>query len=351
MLKKLQFIFAIAAILCISTNVVHVAGSEVIIPKDGSSYVVMRVNSRYMNVNGEVLEIDPGRVTVPMLVNNRTMIPARALLESMGGQVDWDEATKQISLKVNDKVIIMTLNQSVYFASGAENTMDVAPFERNGRTYVPLRFASEALGSKVYWYPNKQEILVSFNAPYIGATAYSATARPTVRPTSAPIPTSTLIPISTPKPTPKPTPTWNNLVSPTLAPNFSNPASTAGSWTKIKIEGDAVFTKNTQDALDLIEEKSIASYKMVTKYIGIIRQSSYSGMAANYSPPTYLVGETANSETVWYASTIVHDSYHSKLYHDYLAQHGNVPDDIWMGATAEGQCLEIQIAFLEEIGA
>jgi hypothetical protein len=35
---------------------------------------------------------------------------------------------------------------------------------------------------------------------------------------------------------------------------------------------------------------------------------------------------------------------------DYLAQYGNVPDDIWMWATAEGQCLEIQIAFLEEIG-
>jgi hypothetical protein len=30
--------------------------------------------------------------------------------------------------------------------------MDVAPFIQNDRTYVPLRFISEALGYEVKWY-------------------------------------------------------------------------------------------------------------------------------------------------------------------------------------------------------
>jgi len=118
------------------------------------------------------------------------------------------------------------------------------------------------------------------------------------------------------------------------------------------IEGDDNFEAKTLEALYLIQYKSSENYNMVIKYVGRIKQGQQSGMAAYENPPTYYVGKaTYSSKRDWYASTIVHDAYHSKLYHDYIQSHGWVPNDIWTGEKAEYACLEIQISFLEEIQA
>ena len=124
-----------------------------------------------------------------------------------------------------------------------------------------------------------------------------------------------------------------------------------GYWTEIKIIGDESFTQNTKNALDVIKSSN-SSHKLVMRYICIIQQNSYSGMRAYDNPPSFQVGNaTYTASTTWYASAIVHDAYHSKLYHDYLETHDKVPDDVWTGYNAEMQCLSVQISFLKEIGA
>lgn len=58
-------------------------------------------------------------------------------------------------------------------------------------------------------------------------------------------------------------------------------------------------------------------------------------------------------QSYWYAGTIVHDANHSKLYHDYLAAYPSsvVPDDVWIGRSAEKQSLDVQYDVLIKIGA
>ena len=124
--------------------------------------IVMKLDSKYMSVNGKTVEVDPGRETTPILLNDRTMVPARALTEAIGGTVDWYEATERIVLWVDGNVLTMTLNSNSYVINGAEKTMDVAPTELNGRTYIPLRFASEALGCGVTWVEATNEIIVVY---------------------------------------------------------------------------------------------------------------------------------------------------------------------------------------------
>ncbi|MCL1806115.1 MAG: S-layer homology domain-containing protein [Oscillospiraceae bacterium] len=120
----------------------------------------------------------------------------------------------------------------------------------------------------------------------------------------------------------------------------------------ILLDGGDLFTQNTQAALELIQEKSPSGWELVTSYIGCIQQGESSGMWAFLTPPTFVVGNaTYTSSTTWYASSIVHDAHHSKQYHDHLAVHGSVPNEVWTGYDAEMQCLAVQIAFLEEIGA
>jgi hypothetical protein len=76
-------------------------------------------------------------------------------------------------------------------------------------------------------------------------------------------------------------------------------------------------------------------------------------MWAYKTPPTYEMSDTnAFYSLTWCAATIAHDSFHSKLYHDYRKEHSEpVPDAVWTGRAAEQLCMKHQLAVMERIGA
>ena len=86
-----------------------------------------------------------------------------------------------------------------------------------------------------------------------------------------------------------------------------------------------------------------------------LQEGERSGMWAYKKPPSYKMSDTnAFYSLTWCAATIAHDSFHSKLYHDYLKQHlgaVRVPDDVWTGEAAERKCLAHQTRVLKDIGA
>jgi hypothetical protein len=49
----------------------------------------------------------------------------------------------------SQNTITLTIASSKCTVNGEDKWMDVAPFVQNGRTFVPIRFVSEALGAKV----------------------------------------------------------------------------------------------------------------------------------------------------------------------------------------------------------
>ena len=123
--------------------------------------------------------------------------------------------------------------------------------------------------------------------------------------------------------------------------------------TPITIIGDDEFIEKTKAALSLIKKDAVRFYNVITNYVSIIRRAESSGMRAYDPLPTFNVGKkTAQSQLTWYASTIVHDAHHSKLYNDYVKASGSpVPSNIWTGREAENYCLSAQEEFLETIHA
>lgn len=119
------------------------------------------------------------------------------------------------------------------------------------------------------------------------------------------------------------------------------------------VEGDDEFQKKTYEALALIKEKAPDQYDVVKKYISIIRMAEKSGMRAYDDPPVYEVGSATSSASLsWYASTICHDAYHSKLYHDYFKKFRvKPPNSAWTGRGAENKCLAFQKKCLEKFSA
>ncbi|AOT69969.1 copper amine oxidase N-terminal domain-containing protein [Geosporobacter ferrireducens] len=87
--------------------------------------------------------------TPPVIKEGRTLIPARALSESFGANVSWEADTKTVTIEKNDYRIIIQLNHQIAMVNEKEMFLDVPAEMMNHRTLVPLRFILESLGLKV----------------------------------------------------------------------------------------------------------------------------------------------------------------------------------------------------------
>jgi uncharacterized repeat protein (TIGR02543 family) len=124
--------------------------------------ITLTIDDPYMYVNGVRKEIDPGRGTVPMIVSGRTIMPIRAVVEAMGGTIVFDDLTRAITLAAKGHSIIMWLDELHFVADSKSMYTDVAPASINGRTMVPLRFASENLGCEVEWFGATRSIEIRY---------------------------------------------------------------------------------------------------------------------------------------------------------------------------------------------
>lgn len=85
----------------------------------------------------------------PIIKDNRTLVPFRAILEKAGAKVDWNQEAKKVTAELDGKKIEMTIAQKKIMVDGKEVELDVAPMIKEGRTLIPLRGMFENLGFKV----------------------------------------------------------------------------------------------------------------------------------------------------------------------------------------------------------
>lgn len=87
----------------------------------------------------------------PYVKDGRTMIPLRVIAESLNVKVEWDEKESRIDLRrLNDKIQLW-IGKKEALKNDQTLAFDVAPEIVDGRTFVPLRFVVEAFGAKVSW--------------------------------------------------------------------------------------------------------------------------------------------------------------------------------------------------------
>lgn len=119
----------------------------------------LQIGNQYMNVNGVGRLID-NNGTTPVLSSGRTMLPIRAVIETLGGIIEWDENTFTTTVKIADKNIKIKIGDKVAYVNGTAKTLDVPAQLINKRTMLPLRFVMENLGADVSWDDNTQIIVI-----------------------------------------------------------------------------------------------------------------------------------------------------------------------------------------------
>jgi len=107
-----------------------------------------------VKLNGAFLTFEDAS---PALVDGRTMLPFRAILEAMGADVSYDSENRMATAVKGERTLCLTLDSTEMQMEEAGEThvieMDVAPYleEKTGRIYVPVRFLADALDYNVYW--------------------------------------------------------------------------------------------------------------------------------------------------------------------------------------------------------
>ena len=92
----------------------------------------------------------------PVAMNNRTLVPLRAIFEGLGATVDWNGEKQTILATRGDTAIMLQLgvpSMAKQVGNGAIQyiQLDVAPLAMNNRTLVPVRAISEAFDCQVLW--------------------------------------------------------------------------------------------------------------------------------------------------------------------------------------------------------
>jgi hypothetical protein len=124
----------------------------------------LRIGNATAYLNGNALQMD---VKPYLKYNMHTMVPFRIIAESLGATVGWDGTARKVSYEFRGIKIFVWIGSKqaqITDASGKTRnlTMLAEPELMNGRTLVPLRFISEALGAKVDWNAKLWEATVSY---------------------------------------------------------------------------------------------------------------------------------------------------------------------------------------------
>lgn len=120
--------------------------------------VELQIGSRSAYVNGVRKDLD----APPFIENGRTLVPFRFIGEALGAKIDWIAEEKKAVYMLNNVKVEVIIGSTVAYVNGKPITLEVPAKISNGRTFVPLRFVSEALGASVIWEAQTKRIVITY---------------------------------------------------------------------------------------------------------------------------------------------------------------------------------------------
>lgn len=100
-----------------------------------------------VTVNGENVEFD----RTPVILSGRTLVPMRAIFDTLGAEVGWDGDTKTASGTKDGKTVSISVDSNILNVNGEERVLDAPAIVLGGRTLVPARAIAEAFDCNVGW--------------------------------------------------------------------------------------------------------------------------------------------------------------------------------------------------------
>lgn len=97
-----------------------------------------------------------------IIEEGRTLVPARAVLEAMGAEIEWDSENSVIRATRDNVVVEFKIASKEMKKNNEKISLEVAPKIMNNRTYIPVRAVSEAYGAAVSWNNGERAVYIDF---------------------------------------------------------------------------------------------------------------------------------------------------------------------------------------------
>ncbi|OAB44134.1 family 10 glycosylhydrolase [Paenibacillus glacialis] len=126
------------------------------LPLTSFSVLAQATKSISIILDGAKLTSDTPPYVLPTL--NVTLVPLRVISEGLGASVRWSQSTKTVIIESDVATIKLVNGQTTAEVNGSEVSLDASVQSRNNRTMVPLRFVGESLGLQVNWNQAEQSV-------------------------------------------------------------------------------------------------------------------------------------------------------------------------------------------------
>jgi len=100
----------------------------------------------------------------PVIINNRTLVPVGGVFEALGFTPSWSGSAQTATLTRTDYTVIITIGSATFTTNGVEHTLDVPAQIINNRTMLPLRAVLESIGiapENIGWDGNAHAITIT----------------------------------------------------------------------------------------------------------------------------------------------------------------------------------------------
>ena len=108
-------------------------------------------------IHGEKISFDQP----PIIINGRTLVPVRAIFETLGATVEWEAETGTVIAKRSNTRVSLSIGNSIMTKNSKDIVLDVAPQLINGRTLVPARAVAEAFECNVDWDGSTSTVIIT----------------------------------------------------------------------------------------------------------------------------------------------------------------------------------------------
>ena len=103
----------------------------------------------------------------PVVKNGRTLLPIRALIETLGGKVAWNAKTRTATVTLGEHSVVLVTGKNTALVDGESIAIDAGNSKVvseiiGGRTFLPLRFIAENLGLDLAWEPVSRTISFTY---------------------------------------------------------------------------------------------------------------------------------------------------------------------------------------------
>jgi N-acetylmuramoyl-L-alanine amidase len=155
-LKKAAAFILVLAILMSGTSAYAMKEQQLILHMDGKQ-ITYKAPPVTIKLNGKVLNSDVPAV----IIDDRTLVPIRVITESTGADVQWDGQNQEVTINTGDKRVKLKINSSEMDINGKKVTLEVPAKLINDRTMVPVRAVTEVLGLEVGWDNSTYTVLLT----------------------------------------------------------------------------------------------------------------------------------------------------------------------------------------------